>query len=155
MCGSSNHRVRVWGFTAEESRASGGAGLCEPHGLLCGGDSFFIVGGVSTLVCGSWFVVWLQLGFLLDEPLLLHVRHFHFNCAPLLPPNLSASFEDIAPDAFECAREIAGVSDQVHKSRGLRVDDGNAVPCLVIVQLLRMRVLPLKVVVVILWMGSL
>ncbi|XP_026192296.1 uncharacterized protein LOC34618167 [Cyclospora cayetanensis] len=58
----------------------------------------------------------LDLGFLLDEPLLLHVRHFQFNCAPLLPSSLSVSFEDIAPDAFECAREVAGITDQEYRN---------------------------------------
>ncbi|KAL8428174.1 hypothetical protein Efla_005517 [Eimeria flavescens] len=55
------------------------------------------------------------LGFLLDEPLLLHLRHFQFNCAPVLSPMYSASFEDVAPDAFECARELAGISDQDYR----------------------------------------
>ncbi|CDJ26826.1 hypothetical protein EAH_00066650, partial [Eimeria acervulina] len=62
------------------------------------------------------FTVFDFLGFLLDEPLLLEVRHFPFVCSPLLSSSFVATFQDIAPDAFECAREVAGISDQDYRT---------------------------------------
>ncbi|CBZ55872.1 putative phosphatidylinositol-4-phosphate 5-kinase [Neospora caninum Liverpool] len=63
-----------------------------------------------------------DLEFLLDEPLLLPVRQFHFCCYPQLPRPFFCVFEDIAPDTFECARELAGVTEQDYRSSMCRTD---------------------------------
>ncbi|KFG64647.1 phosphatidylinositol-4-phosphate 5-Kinase, partial [Toxoplasma gondii RUB] len=63
-----------------------------------------------------------DLEFLLDEPLLLPVRQFHFCCYPQLPRPFFCVFEDLAPDTFECARELAGVTEQDYRSSMCRTD---------------------------------
>ncbi|PFH38335.1 hypothetical protein BESB_006760 [Besnoitia besnoiti] len=64
----------------------------------------------------------LDLEFLLEEPLLLPVRQFHFWCYPQLPRQFFCVFDDFAPDTFECARELAGVTEQDYRSSMCRTD---------------------------------
>ncbi|PHJ17560.1 phosphatidylinositol-4-phosphate 5-kinase, partial [Cystoisospora suis] len=63
-----------------------------------------------------------NLDFLLEEPLLLPVRQFHFCCYPQLPRTFFCVFDDLAPDTFECARELAGVTEQDYRSSVCRTD---------------------------------